>query len=283
MRAKGDEILAVEDTLWKQENILREMNPPQFTRLSRMASAGEQQQRILGRMASAYIEIPQISAMLSQSSLSIASACANVFATPDYIAGFRSSLTALCSPLPWQDDYGALVRSASAGLNAITEQLATLSISTNFSFLSESVWTTVEKAFELAAPYIPAEQRREYEEELVPQLEAGKPRTLSLDMLLKIFGALTALLALIFAIMPNAQQAKIIEQNDELIALEEERVELERQRGDDLQNVVYALADAINSLSNEITELRELAEDSNDSDVPPSQDGESNGENQNGD
>lgn len=149
--------------------------------------------------------------------------------------------------------------------------------------LSEDLSNWLVDIVRSAMPYVQAADRAEYEDVILPQLKKGGVTRLTVGDILQIISLLLTALTIVITLLPDTQQAKIIEQNDKIIALEEERVALEREREDDLNEVAYTLAEAINSLSNELADMRELAEDSNDSGVLNDQPDKPDCENQNGD
>lgn len=204
--------------------------------------------------------------------------------TPDYFARMQEQLNYMLNEFAMPPSYyQETVAAISKSLTVFADSVTNLHLDFLSPILEYGLSDTVQRAFDIAMPYMPEEQLKEYESEIAPKLAKTHTGRLVIGDLLNAFSLLLAVLTLVITLMPDKQQEKIIEQNNRLIELEEERLELERERGDNLDNVVYALTDAISSLSDELENIRELSEDSQDSDVPQGQDGKPNSENQNGD
>ena len=102
-----------------------------------------------------------------------------------------------------------------------------------------------------ALPYLPMEQQKECKSDILPQLEVHNKK-LSAKEIFDLINFLLALLSFIIAAIPNPQEAKIIEQQSQLITIEEERLELERQNFTELENIANNLSNAIGSLIEQV-------------------------------
>lgn len=93
-----------------------------------------------------------------------------------------------------------------------------------------------------------------------------------------------ALIPFLFSLLPDPQLEQIIEQNDRLIAIEEERLESEHRQAetlDDLKDIAEALLDAVERLGEQVQTqaeqmdiLTDEVEGMNHSVILPSQSGQ---------
>lgn len=138
--------------------------------------------------------------------------------------------------------------------------------------------------------YIPEELHQECVE-AVPDIPQEKRKTfLTFDRAIALLGLLIALYTGIVAQMPNPQLTEISEQNERIIAIEEDRLELERQQAEILEEIANNLRDVIVDLNDQIEAqverpdiLGDLTEDTDDLDVLPSQASEADRQEDNAD
>lgn len=130
-----------------------------------------------------------------------------------------------------------------------------------------------------AKSYLPEDSAEEYAEIVQPSPDTRKAKILTFDRAVTLLGLLVSLYTLIVTLLPHPQLTKIAEQNERLIAIEEERLELDRQQTERLEDIADNLSDIIIYLGEQIeprTEqtdiLSDRAEDTDNLDIPPSQD-----------
>lgn len=160
----------------------------------------------------------------------------------------------------------------------------------NNCLISNELADSISSALTNSCQFLDTEQQEERDEIMFVQQEISSAKFLSIENIFHLIEILLMALTLVLSQMPDPQQEKIVEQNSHVISIEEDRLDLERQRTEKLEEIAEALMYTINGLaeqvqtqSDEIDDLRELVDDMDDPDVPESQDGESDTQAQNTD
>lgn len=177
--------------------------------------------------------------------------------TVNYQTDFLKRLLGSCMSLPLSD----LKEAVASMFEQIIDQ-ATLDFS-----LQDSLVDLITHAIEVSIPYIPKQQQPEYQDELILKLSEHTSKRFTPSDLLGLFNLLISVLAIVLTLMPDPQLDKIAAQNERLIEVEEERLNLERERADQFDDVVQALTDAIIPLYNQIEDLSNLPQDSDNPDI----------------
>lgn len=159
-----------------------------------------------------------------------------------------------------------------------------------FSTVSPALLSGVEISYELVERisniisntvcYIPENIIQEEFIEAVPDASHEKRKTfLTIDRAIALLGLLITIYTAIIAQLPNPQLTEISQQNEQIIAIEEERLELERQQtellediADNLRDVIIDLNEQIETQTEQFDILSNQPEDTGDLDVLENQD-----------
>lgn len=138
--------------------------------------------------------------------------------------------------------------------NTITQtQLNNIILSYEFS-------ERLSSAIAASTSYI-SEDLQEKCDTIVPSVPQEKRETfLSFDRAIALLSFLISLYMLIVSQMPDPQLTQLAEQNDRLITIEEERLELERQQAEHLENIANNLGSVIIDLNEQIETQRQQSD-----------------------
>lgn len=119
-------------------------------------------------------------------------------------------------------------------------------------------------------PYIKEDIQEECVEILPDEEPAAQGFSLNLKRALSLLNFLLALFSLIVQLLPNSQLEEIAEQNEQLIASQEEQLELERKQAATLEEIAQNLSEVIVDLNKQIElqrqQIESFGEQSNDFD-----------------
>lgn len=165
-----------------------------------------------------------------------------------FLASYQSNIATVSSQAShiWCNQMSASVLQFSDYL----KQACSPSVSLSFELAN-----SISSAIAAAQPYLPPKQREECEEVLLPALKEPEKKPFSAESLFRLIEFLMALIPFLFSLLPDPQLEQIIEQNDRLIAIEEERLESEHRQAetlDDLKDIAEALLDAAERLGEQV-------------------------------
>lgn len=171
----------------------------------------------------------------------------------------HNAITTACQ---WLSDYN---------LNSITNSI----------IISPEIAERLSAAITASQSYLTETQQEKYTDIILPHPTERKATFLTFDRAVSLLGLLIGLYTLIVTSMPNSQLTRISEQNDKLIAIEQERLDLERQQTEHLENIANNLGDIIIYLGEQIEAQGDQfnvrgnqIDSANDTDEPPSKNSE---------
>ena len=175
-----------------------------------------------------------------------------------------------------------------ASISSFAEQ--TCQIPEGYIRLSQELVDRLNEMVEQSGDWISLELTEEEEHPLSPAPIQKVTPLVTFDRAVALLGLLLSLLSFVVTQLPNPQLDEQIEQNERLITIQEEQLESERQRTEQLQELAQDLSGIIVELHNEIQAqsqqieaLREQLQDAGDLPEPPAHSDEPSGLDQDAD
>lgn len=186
-----------------------------------------------------------------------------------------------------QDSFG-MISDIATSIPSLTEQIRPEQ--DRYLRFSQNLMDSLDRVLERSRAWVLSEEPEECEHSVSPAPAQKAASLITFDRALALLSLLISLLAFLVTLQPNTQLDEQIEQNERIIAIQEEQLELERQNTQELQELTQDLSELIVELhgqiqaqSQQIEALREQLQDTGELPETPTHSAQPNGLNQNAD